>query len=81
MIYDPKTIRGDILASLMAKPADYDELLSRFDNSTNGLLGCALWGTLTGLQKDRYIHEDKSGKMHCTRQGRQYLHNTGEYDV
>lgn len=77
MIYDPKYVRGDIVASLWAKPATFERLIERFDNGTNGLLQMAVHSTLVSLCKQGLLYETKSGVYKVTPDGYKYIKNKG----
>lgn len=81
MVFDPKYVRYDIIASLTTVPCSYEELLKRFDNHTNGYLDMALQSVLTALQKEGKIRQNKKGIYKSTAAGRKYVDDTGEYDV
>lgn len=80
MIYDPKTIMGDVIASLYGQPADEDELLFRFDNHENGMLHSALLGTLNTLERRGLIRRFKNGTMVATAAGIRYINEHGYMD-
>lgn len=77
MIYDPKYVCGDIVASLWAKPATFEELVKRFDYGTNGLLQMAVQSTLVSLRKKGYLHKTKSGVYKVTPDGYSYIESKG----
>ena len=80
MIYDPKTIIGDVIASLYGQAANENELLLRFDNHDNGLLHSALLGTLNTLEHRGLIRRLKNGNMEATTTGIQYIKKHGYLD-
>lgn len=77
MTYDPKTIRGDVVASINAGSTNFEGLCKRFDNGTNGLLQIALMGTVNQLLRERLLREDGRGNLHCTKQGLKYIERLG----
>ena len=80
MIYDPKTIIGDVIASLYGQAANEKELLQRFDNHDNGMLHSALLGTLNTLEHRGLIRRFKSGNIVATTTGIQYIKKHGYLD-
>lgn len=80
MIYDPKTIKGDVIASLNGYPANVKELLLRFDNYNNGMLHSALLGTLKILERRGLISRHKDGNMVATAAGIRYIKQHGYMD-
>ena len=80
MIYDPKTIIGDVIASLYGLPANEDELLLRFDNHENGMLHSAMLGTLNTLERRGLIRRFKNGNMEATAAGIRYIKEHGYMD-
>lgn len=80
MIYDPKTVRGDIIASIKASTTNFKGLCKRFDNGTNGILQMALMGTVNQLCRERLLRETSKGYFHCTDDGFKYIINLGYYE-
>lgn len=78
--YNPKTINGDVVASLQASCTTFDELCKRFENGTNGLLQNALFGVVNRLVRKHLLREDKKGVLHCTNQGLHYIREKGYFD-
>lgn len=80
MIYDPKYVCGDIVASLWWMPADFDGLIERFDNNTNGLLQMAVQSTVRDLIRRGYLYKMKNGVLRCTLRGKDYIKRKGYFD-
>lgn len=80
MVFDPKFVVSDIIASVDAVPCDYDELLRRFDNNTNYLLQLSLQKELDHLVKAGFIRKTKKGIIKSTASGRKYIRARGYYD-
>lgn len=80
MIYNPKTVRGDVIASIKAGSTNFEGLCKRFDNGTNGLLQMALMGTVNQLCRQRLLRETPKGYLHCTDKGLKYIIELGYYE-
>lgn len=80
MIYDPKTVRGDIIASIKARSTNFEGLCKRFDHGTNSLLQIAVMGTVNQLCRERLLRETSKGYLHCTDDGLEYITNLGYYE-
>ena len=80
MIYDPKYITGDIVASVNGCCCTADELIMRFDNHENGLMQSAILGTVVKLVKRGLLSESKKGVLRCTAAGRKYIKEHGYFD-
>ena len=80
MIYDPKTVRGDIIASIKARSTNFEGLCKRFDNGTNGLLQIAIMGTVNQLCRERLLRETSKGYLYCTDYGFKYITDLGYYE-
>lgn len=80
MIYDPKTVRGDIIASIKASSTNFKGLCKRFDNGTNGLLQIALIGTVNQLCRERLLRVTSKGYLYCTDDGLKYITKLGYYE-
>lgn len=61
MVFDPHTVRYDIIASLYSLPCTYKELLERFENHTNGFLDMALMRSVNSLEREGKILQTKKG--------------------
>ena len=80
MIFDPKTVNGDIIASLASIPATLEGLTERFDNHENGLLRSALVSVVNGLEKRGLVRLYKNGKYAATKAGKEYIRRKGYFD-
>lgn len=73
---DPKTIRGDIIASLHAKAATFEELCDRIDGNSS-IKEHFLWSTVNSLMKERLVYETKAGYLHASAKGIEYITERG----
>lgn len=79
MIYDPKTVFGDVIASLYGMETDENGLLLRFDNH-NGILHRCLLNTLNALEQRGLIRRCKDGTMRPTKLGIKFIKKHGYFD-
>lgn len=80
MIFDPKYINGDVLASLSAKKGTFEELLSRFDNSSNWALQSALLSVIRNLERKGLLKENSKGVLSVTPNGKKLINKLGYND-
>ena len=80
MIYDPKYVTGDIIASINGSCCTADELITRFDNHDNGILQSVILETVNRNVKRGLLSESKKGVLRCTAAGRKYIKEHGYFD-
>lgn len=80
MIYDPKYVTGDIIASIESSCCTADELITRFNNHENGILQSVIFDTVVRLVKRGLLSESKKGMLRCTAAGRNYIKEHGYFD-
>ena len=79
MIVDPKTNRGDIVASVHARPASAKTVAGRFEGiSEYGIHSYVL--PLIQRLKDDGLLVEKNGKLYTTKKGKRYIAEKGEID-
>ena len=80
MIIDPKTIQGDIIATVNSKYGTDTQICGRFDNADEYAVYSFIIPILYKLIDDKYLRKCNNGNIHSTRKGIKYIKEHGYFD-
>ena len=69
MNVDPKTNKGDIIASVYAKPGTFAEIARRFDNVSQYAVFSYVVPIIDKLADDGYLRKCKNGMVYARKKG------------
>lgn len=80
MNVDPKTNKGDIIASVYAKPGTFEEIANRFDNVSQYAFFSYIVPFIVRLVHDGYLRKCKNGMVYARKKGIEYIKEHGYFD-
>ncbi len=80
MIIDPKYNKGDIIASVYAKPGTVMGIARRFDNISEFAFASYVLPIIKKLVDDGYLRECKNGMIYARKRGIEYIKEHGYFD-
>lgn len=80
MNVDPKTNKGDIIASVYASPGTFAEIARRFDNVSQYAVFSYVVPIIEKLADDGYLRKCKNGMVYARKKGIEYIKEHGYFD-